>query len=69
MKDINVKERIAAIRKAHTYGPTPLEEAILCLIEDLTDAKEEQPQEPAVVEVKPIEEKLVDPVSTDSVNP
>ena len=48
MKNINVKERIAAIRKAHTYGPTPLEEAILCLIEDLTGANDE-PQEPSMI--------------------
>ena len=49
---MNVKERIAAIRKMAAYGPTPLEEGILRLIGDLSGANE-QSQEPDLTKDMP----------------
>ena len=54
MKNVNIKERTAVIRKLHTYGLTPVEEAIVKLIEDLAGV-EDQPQEPVVTEDEPTE--------------
>ena len=53
MRDINIKERTNAIRKLHTYGPTPLEEGILKLIEDLTGANAQPQQEPDLTKDMP----------------
>ena len=53
----NIKARIAAIRKMAAYGPTPLEEGILSLIEDLTDVNEQQ--EPDLTKATPEAEVVV----------
>jgi len=43
MNAAEIKARISAIRKAHHYGLTPVEEGIVSLIEDMAGVKEEEP--------------------------
>ncbi len=74
MKNINIKERIEAIRKSHFYGLNPAEEAIVNLIEDLhcgeccsqeepdlSDDMEDKPVAPAKVVTPPTPVKPVVP--------
>jgi hypothetical protein len=53
MKNVDIKERIVAIRKMAAYGPTPLEEGILQLIGDLSGVNEQRPGEPDLTKDMP----------------